>query len=202
MIVDFIGIKDKLAHNLNIFLRQEVNRRAPLLTIVGNKSILYEGDKTSYETVDRKKNNMPMQKVESNFTLTHEEMSKMTIAQIMEKIGELAEDIAGQMERGIFATLTQATEESGNVVKDTKPLSAETFLEGLAMIEIDFEDGLREKPQFPTMVLHPSQMEKLKKEEANETPERKQEIEARKNQILDKKYEEYLLRENNRKLVD
>lgn len=201
MIVDFVSIKEKLNQGLDILLREEVKKRTPFLGMVG-KFLIHEGNKSSYETIEHEKKNLEFKKAESSFMVTREEMNKMTFKDIIQKIQTLAEDMAGQMERGTFQTLLEEIEKAGQNIKGNPPFSPEAFLQGLKMIEIDFDEDSRDKPRLPTIIMHPSQFAKVKEQEAKMTEEEKMDFDKKMKQILDKKYEEYIVRESKRKLVD
>lgn len=200
MIVDFISIKRKLHQGINILLREEVKRRTPFLSMIGSR-FMHEGNRTSYETVNHERKNLEYKKAESGFSLKREEMSKMTFKEIVEKIQQAAEDMAGQMERGVFQTLKEEIDKAGNIIPGNPPFSPEAFLRGLEMIEIDFDDS-RDKPNLPFLVMHPTLAKKVKEQEAQMTEEEKRKFDKKKEQILDKKYEQYVARESKRKLVD
>ncbi len=201
MIVDFPTIKENLHKGMDIFLREEVKRRAPFIAMVGSH-FMHEGDKSSYETVDREKKTVDFQRGESKFTLTREEMNKMTIQDIIQKIQASAEDLAGQMERHAFQKLSETIEKSGNIIPGNPPFSPDAFLKGLEMIEIDFEDDSRDKPHLPTLIMHPNLAKKAMEQEEKMTPEEKAVFDEEKKKIMDKKYDDFLAREGKRKLVD
>jgi len=200
MIVDFTSIKEKFHQGINIFLREEVKRRTPFLSMVGTRYI-HEGNRTSCETVDHEEKNLDYKKVESGFSLTREEMSEMTFKEIVEKVQESAKDMAGQMEGGVFQTLNEMINKTGNIIPGNPPFSPEAFLKGLEMIRIDFDDT-REKPNLPSLVMHPKLAQKAKEQEARMTNKEKRQFDKKQKEILDKKYKQYVARENKRKLVD
>lgn len=107
MIADFNSIKRKLHQAINVFLREEVKCRTPFLSHIGAHYV-HEGDRTSYETVDKEKRNLKYQKAESAFTLNREQMNEIKFPQIVEKIQQSAEDMAGQMERVVFQSMNES----------------------------------------------------------------------------------------------
>jgi len=198
--VDFTSIKRKLNQGINLFLRAEIKRRTPLLSMVG-KRIAHEGDKTSYETIGKEEKHMEYQKAESSFSLTRDELGKMTFAEILKKVEGAAEDMARQMEGGAFQTISKEVEKVGNTIEGNPPFSPAALLKGLEMMDIDFDDA-RDKPQLPTIFIHPSQWEKIKEQDARMTEEERREFERNQKEILDRKYAQYVERESKRKLVD
>ncbi|MBI3046445.1 MAG: hypothetical protein HYY86_02855 [Candidatus Harrisonbacteria bacterium] len=201
MIIDFPKIKENLHKGMEIFLRQEINRKAPFAATIG-KHFFHEGDKSSYETVDREKKALDFKRGESQFTVTRDEMNKLTIKDIIQKVQGIAEDMAGQIERNLFQTMNETIEKSGNTIPGNPPFSPEAFLKGLEMVEIDFDEDDRNKPQLPTLVMHPDLAKKAKEQEANMTAEEKKAFDEKMKAMIDKKYDDFLTREAKRKLVD
>jgi hypothetical protein len=68
-------------------------------------------------------------------------------------------------------------------------------------MQVDFDDT-RDRPHVPSIVLNPKTFEQLKEQTEKMSAEELAAIERRRQEILDKKYEEYVSRESNRKLVD
>lgn len=201
MIADFPKIKETLHKQMDFSLREEVRRRAPVVSMIGHH-FLHEGDKSSYETVDRQTKVVDFQKGESKFSVTRDEMSKMTIMDVAKKIQDMAEELAGQMEGRLFQTITEEVEKIGNVVQNNPPLSPDTLLQALEKIEIDFQDDSRDKPVLPTLVTGPELAEKAKNQMDNITLEEKELFDEKMKKILDKKYDNFLAREGKRKLVN
>src|SRR3972149_4703989 len=112
MIVDFTSIKKKLDQISGIILRNEIKRRMPILGSVG-KHCLHEGSQHSYETVDHEKQNLELQTAESSFSISKEEMGKITFGEIIKKIQGIAEDMVGQMERTTFQKLGGELDQRG-----------------------------------------------------------------------------------------
>lgn len=200
MIVDFTSIKGKLNQVINLFLRAEIERRTPLLSMAGRR-IAHEGDKTSYETTDKEERQMEYQMAETSFSLTRDEMAKMTFPEILKRIEDAAEDMAKQIEGGVFQTISKEVDKVGNTIEEHSQFSPETLLKGLEIIDIDFDDA-RDKPRMPTLFVHPNVWGKLKEQDARMTEEERREFERRQKEILDRKYAQYVERESKRKLVD
>jgi len=199
MIVDFIDIKKQLQRLLNIRLREEVKKRAPFFASL-KSHFRHEGNDATYETVDNKKQSPVPQEVEVKRSMTRDEMAKMTLSDIMDRTGEMAEEMAGGMERGLFQTMGDVIKKAGNDIK-SRPTFADTFLDGLDKIQIDF-DGSRDKPIMPTLVTHPDMATKIKEEEANQTNEQKEAFAKREKKIMDRQFKDYQEREKKRRLID
>lgn len=201
MIVDFINIKERLHKKMDVCLRMEMKKRTPFLTSVGTR-YLHEGDKFYMGTTEQEKSEIELKRGESKFTLSREEMSTITISEIVNKIQESAEDMAGQMERDAFQTLNEEMEKHNRTIPGNPPFSPEAFLNALEMIDIDFKDDDPNSPYLPTLVMHPDVAKKAKEQEENMTAEEKEKFDSRMKEIIDKKYKEYMEREGVRKIVD
>lgn len=101
MIVDFFQIKQKLGKIMNTILRIEVEKRTLFLNII-KKQIQHEGDKARYQTVDQETKILDYKTIESKFSFTFEESSRLSLSDITKKIQEVAEDMAKKMEGGAF----------------------------------------------------------------------------------------------------
>jgi hypothetical protein len=200
MIVDFVSIKKQLNNLVNTFLQEEVKKRAPLVHF-GGVSIQHEGRDSEYETVDKQQRKVDFKTVESGFSLTNDEIKSLTFEQIREKVIQAADDMAGQMERGTFATLNTEIEAVGNSIPGNPRISPTAILDGFEVMSMDFDD-VREKPILPTIFMHPDEYARLMREDASATEEEKRAYAKRREDILDKKFAEYAERESKRKLVD
>lgn len=201
MIVDFPSLKAKLDKALHSFLRNEYRKRTVFMNYVGAR-VFHEGDKHSFENVEHTKNQLDMKEYQSGFSLTDEEMSKISIPEIFMKAEQMADDMAAQVEGGVFVELAAQVDEANQLTSGKQTPFYETFLEAIQKLEMDFEDDLREKPKYPTLFCHPDQVNALQEEEMNLSSEEKEQFETRRGQILDKKFSDFLQRESNRKLID
>jgi hypothetical protein len=201
MIVDFIEVKRGLEKTAHLFLRAEIRKRMPFVSQLGVVP-QHEGSDASYETVDRQVQELEYQLTTSEpVTLTRDEMVRISLAEVEQLLLRLADDLAHKIERTALEKMGQILEETGNTVVESGPLGPESFLRSLEVMHVDFDD-VRDRPHIPSIVLHPRTFEKLKERTDMMSREELDAIERRRQAILDKKYEEYVSRENNRKLVD
>lgn len=201
MIADFPEAKKVIKKALDATLRQQVKQKAPTLSLVPRKS-LFEGDKMSVYRPDGSKSINEFRRVQSEFTISKKEAETGASGDIMEKISLAAEDMAGQMERGFFQTLTETIENAGNVIPGNPALTPDAILKGLEMITVDFEDDDREKPRRPTIVAAPGAVDDLMRAEAARSEAEKLLYKEKEKAILDKKYEEHMADLESRKIVD
>lgn len=97
-------------------------------------------------------------------------------------VSELTEDMHSQMERLLLETLFNATEKSGQVVDGAKKTFPESMYEMIEMMDLPLDAG--GELSMPTMLIHPSQTEKLKsqiKSVGVEFDEKFSELKERKN---------------------
>ena len=201
MITDFPDIKKELKKVVDAILREKVKQNAPLLSMV-NKKILHEGDKLGVTHPDGRHVVNDLKYVESKFFIPQKDIPTMKTEEFLDKISIAAEDMAGQMEGGMFKTIDESIKESGNTIPGNPELGPESILSALDMIFIDFENDDRSKPIKPSIVAAPAAAEKLMKLEANTTPEEKEKYRKREEVILDKKYAEYMEDLKSRKIID
>src|SRR3989344_572403 len=109
MIVDFPEAKKEIQKLMNKILQQQVKQRAPAWAL-GSKKTLFEGDKLSVVRPDGTHDVSEFRRVESGFTIPRADIQKTSITDVLDKVSAAAEDIAGQIERGLIETLTKAVD--------------------------------------------------------------------------------------------
>jgi hypothetical protein len=201
MITDFPEIKKEIKRVVDAVLRQKVKENAPAMSLA-NKVTLHEGNKLGVIHPDGKHVVNELQYVESGFTIPKKEIPVLKPDDFMAKVSAAAEDMAGQMERGLFQKIDESVKEGGNTIPGNPELSPDSILTALEMITIDFEDDDRAKPVKPSIFADPVAINKLLEKIAQLTPEQKAINESREKTIIDKKYEEHLKDLDSRKIVD
>jgi len=94
---------------------------------------------------------------------------------LIETLVDGAKEMKSQMTRRAFARMDEIAEENGMVVDARgRPFSADLFVEMLEKIEIKFDES--GNAVMPSLVVHPSMMDKMRA--ALETDEAKEKIEA------------------------
>lgn len=201
MIADFVQIKKKLSIVADNFVMAEANRRMPLVSQIAVVP-KHEGDAASYETVDKEVNEIDFVPVGSETRpLTREEIAQLSMNDIEQLLIKLAEDFAYKLEKFALQRMGEILDDAGQTFHENKPIDNESIVNSLENIEVDFDDS-RDKPHLPSIVLHPQTLKRLKEQKEKMSDEEIKTLELRHEKILDIKYEEYVSRENNRKLVD
>jgi len=201
MIVDFPDAKRVMMKALNALLRQQLRDKAPMMSLIKHKGI-FEGHQNSIVRADGSSEVSDLHVVEGGFSIAQQDVATTTFADVAEKMAAAAEDMAGQLERNVFRTLTETITKVGNAISNPLPPGREVVLQALEKIWIDFEDDDRAKPVKPTIVAHPTTVEAMMKREATRTEPENREFDRREAAILDQKYKEYMANLASRAIMD
>lgn len=197
MIFDFPEIKAKFEKQANIHLRQKIYEKAPLISNIG-KRYQHEGKGMQYETKEGTKKTVEYKQFETTTTIKREDVRSLKLPQIVQQLEEMAEEFAADMERTAFDSLNKELESAGQTM-GAKPFTHDTFLEALDKLEIDFDEATKQ-PLLPKLYVGPE----LAKQLAKEMPEweKNEEYSKKYNDLIKKKYDEWLLRKNDRELAE
>jgi hypothetical protein len=197
MLPDYPGVKRELSTRLDAFLKERVDfHLGPLRRIRRIK--LFEGDSQMLTRASGEQESTEFKEVRAGFSIRVDEFPTLTLASLLERFDQVAQDVARQTAENLYSTVSRAVERVGNVV-DAKGerFSAELILETLSTMQIDFDsDGT---PHLPELHIHPSLAEaaKLAEEEVKGNRELRRQF-AR---IIEEKREEWRAREASRRLV-
>lgn len=114
------------------------------------------------------------------------------------KIPEVAKEFVKERSKLVFEKMEEVTQKTGNVVNANSPITPQIILDALEKIQFDFDEY--GNPILPSLILHPDQYERIK----DEIPkwESDEGLRKRHRELIEKKRQEWIDRENNRKLVD
>ncbi len=192
MLPDFLKTKEKIGKMLNSEMKKAHFRHlGPFAD--SPKTIIHEGKKVIMIRADGSTDEMNMIKAETEIEIKTEEIEDMTHEKVLDKIDTLAREIAKQKAKIGYEAIEKATEEVGNVVSVDGTISLNDFWEMYEKVHIDFnEEG---QPSGYRLVAHPNM--------APELEEIYSQIEShpRYQEIMERKREEWRVRENNRALV-
>src|SRR5216684_8194861 len=200
MIVDFPDIKAVLDEQLTKFSRHVLREAGPLLSRVSVYH-QHEGETHQFNTLDGAEKQLSYQDQVGEFTFSRDELPTLPIPEIFRRCGEAMHEMAGRIEQDAFRTIGEAVEEVGNTLRSPDPCTPENFLAGLDKIQIDFE-GSRKRPVMPPLFADEETIKEFQRRFETLTPEQRYDLDRRQEEILDRKYVEYLSREGDRKLVD
>ena len=117
----------------------------------------------------------------------------------LERVPKIAAQIIDAQHKTIFGKINEVTSRTGMVTDARgKPFSPEMLLESLKKMEISFDQT--GEARMPTLVMAPKLADSVK----DKLPEwdKDPELKRRLNAIIQKKRQEWIDRENSRKLVD
>ena len=198
MLPDYPSIKKKVDSLLRRYLKEEIDRRSPILKEI-RQTIQHEGREGTYGDVDGRKSPIEYKEVAGSFTLTRDEMRRPNFQVVLSKFAEMAETFAAGKSKMLFATVSEAAESVGNVVDAKGKLTKAAFLDLMRKMQLDFNPQTG-KPKRPTMVLHPDTLAKIKDE--LESWEQDPEFMAALAAIEEQKRLDWRDRESRRRLVD
>ena len=193
MLPDFLKTKEKLKKMLDSEMKKaQFRHMGPFADTP--KSNLFEGDKVILICTDDSREEVRMEKVEGKIEIKQEEIEGLTHEKVIDKIDTVAREMAEQMAKAAYKVMSNAAEEVGNVTSaDGEPLSIDLLLKSLEKIHLSFdEEG---QPSGLRLVAHSKMSSSLEKIYSQiESHPRYQEL-------MERKREEWRVRENNRKLV-
>ena len=194
MLPDFLKTKEKLEKMLD-----SERKKAELLHLGpvadAPKSNIFEGDKVILiNAADGSCEEVEMKQSTSKLEVKSEEVETMTHEMVLDKINHLAEKMAEKVRISFYETLSGTAEEAGNTTSlEGEPLTIDVFLEMLEKMHISFDkEG---NPSYLTFAaspeVRPALVEIISQAEAD----------PRYQELMERKKEEWRVRENNRKLV-
>jgi hypothetical protein len=200
MIVDFPTVKQRLNKLIVQLVAERIKSSVPLMKMVGVRR-QHEGQVLDYNTMDGDRKTMEYLEHSFSVSFDHSEFETLTIADVAERLVNGALEMASSIERSALDTINSAADEVGNVVKSADITDPENLLRMLETVQVEFK-GSRAHPEMPTLMAHPTTIAEFRRRFEAMTEEEVQDHLRRREAILDRKYAEYISREDNRKLVD
>ena len=197
MFPDFVNVKEKLQKMLNYQMRQtHLSHMGPLAKIP--VSMIFEGNRTVLIREDGSVDEMQPKVAATDIEVKLAEAEKITPEMVRDKINDAAEEIAEQQARTFYKKIDISAEEVGNVVTSGgEPFSIDLYLDLLEKVDIDFDEA--GNPEGLAFAVNPSALPSIAKviSQAKNDPETDRRYKA----IMERKREEFRVRESNRKLV-
>lgn len=193
MLPDFLKVKARLETMLEYEMElARLSHLGPLAAI--RESVVFEGNKTTIIREDGSVEEMGFEEITAELQVNFAEVETMTHEMVLDKINRPAKEIEEKKAKFAYEQIGKAAEDAGNVVSaDGQPSSIDLLLEFLEKMEIDFDEAgnsirsvLVACPKlYPSIVKVMAQVE----------------IDPRYQELMERKKEEWRVRENNRKLV-
>jgi hypothetical protein len=198
MLPDYPKIKNHARRLLLRWAREQAPTLSPLLDRVsrfrqheGRSGELIRDDSTTAQFT------YPLSSFE--FAIPRELMKKFDLEGLRTAMLHVAKGLADMEEKTLVEKLSQAAESVGNNISAGGDLTPEIFLEAMKRIRFDF-DPQTGNPKGLALLAHPANRPALerKMEEWHNNPD----FLSRQREVIEEKREEWLARENCRKLVD
>ena len=198
MLPDFPKVKTHISAQLLELLKTRVPQIAPVLAQTSSFH-QHEGRRVAYAREDDSTAEVGYEPARFPIELTRDEMRTPDLDGLIAKFEALAQQMAKAQATLMFARISTATEEVGNVVQVGGDFQPHHFLEMIDKVQMDFdpETGL---PVGQAFVMHPNIAAKVipKLRAWEQDPAFKAQYER----IMTRKREEWRAREDRRKLVD
>ena len=197
MLPDFLKTKEKLNIMIDFNLKQAILfHLGPLADI--RETIYFEGSKTVINYDDGSVSEIESEEFSVMLKLDMDEIETMTHDKVLEKINDIAKEMAEKQAKFFFKRIGEFAEEAGNVVSaEGETFSMDIFFEVLEKVSRDFDHA--GKPDEISFAASPELFQSISKvfNEAKSDPE----VQKRFDAIMEQKREEWRVRESNRKLV-
>lgn len=198
MLPDFPKLKEDVHKYFLMKKFEEARLSDPLLANIKHR-MQHEGDDGTYETVDGYEKNKNYQVFEASYQITVDEIINADFEVVLKKFYDMGLEASSKIAKHSFQQISEIIDETGNSIQANGPWTKELFLETIRKIAIDFNEETGQ-PIMPTMYIHPSQTEGVRKmmQEAANDSQHKVEFDK----IIEQKRKDFYDREANRKLVD
>ena len=197
MLPDFPKVKEKLNIMIDFYLKQAILLHlGPLANI--RETIYFEGSKTIINHDDGSVSEIESEEFSVMLKLDMNEIETMTHDKVLDKINDIAKEMAEKQAKFSYKRIGEFAEEAGNVVSaEGETISIDHFFQVLEKVSRDFDNT--EKPDEIVCTASPELFQSIAKiiEETKSDPKIQQRFDA----IMEQKREEWRVRESNRKLV-
>lgn len=157
-------------------------------------SVVVEGNNTVIIREDGSVEEIGFEGITAELQVNFAEVETMTHEMVLDKINRLAKEMAEKKAKFASEQIGKAAEDAGNVVSaDGQPFSIDLLLEFLEEMAIDFDEAGNSSRLV--LVAHPRLRPSIVKVMSQA------EIDPRYQELMERKKEEWRVRENNRKLV-
>lgn len=191
MLPDFPKVKEKLEKKLNYYLKQvSLSHLGPLADVP--IFIFFEGSKAIIIREDGSVAEMNPKEMRVEVKMKSGEIEGMSHEMVLDKINTMGKEMAEKQAKLSYDVIRKTAEEVGNVTNSSEgSFSIDSFLKALEKMHIDFdEEG---QPIGLTFVANPnSPIDKAFLQAADD---------PRYQALMERKREEWRVRENNRALV-
>jgi len=159
----------------------------------------HEGDRLEYMTIDGDEKKVSYQRTVVGYDIRPADIPTMTLQDAVNVVVGKGRELGVQQAQLYFESLNRSIEEVGNSVDaEGQPFSVDLFLQLLDTVQIAFDE--QDNPLFPTLHMGPDL--EVRAGQVLEEVSRDPSAQARLNEIVEKKREEWNAEQDRRKLVD
>ena len=197
MFPDFLKTKEKLKKMLDQEMEKaRLFHMGPLAVVP--ESRIFEGAKTVVERADDSVDEENLEYITVKIEVKFEEVEKMNHSMVLDKINKATEEMAAKMAKLFYEQLSKSADEVGNVISaNGEPFSIDLFFEMIEKMHIDFDEAGNPIQLMSTVSpkLYPSIAKTIAQAKADSGNDRRFQT------IIERKREEWRVRENRRELV-
>ena len=197
MLPDYLKVKKQLQKMLQDRLDYKyLSNMGPLANIP--ESMVFEGNQTVLIREDGSVDDRDPAVAITDIRIELSEVERLTPAMILNKIDEAAEEMARQLGKAFYEEIGRLADEGDSVVAiEANSFSIEAYFDMLERIEMDFDEA--GNPDEIMAPVHPEHFPAIAEiiARAKKDPE----TDRRYHAIMERRREEFRVRENNRKLV-
>lgn len=151
-------VGDRQNRNMEL-VRARIRELAPMIGLIKTHQ-LFEGRSSAIQREDGKLDETPVHSASGEVTIKRELLADFNEAMVAHHLEEIAEQLARSMSEQFQRRMHEVTAGTGNVVDGRgKPFSEDIFLDGMEVIDHDFDKDGSWKP--PTMIVGPGMAEKM-----------------------------------------
>lgn len=192
---DFIKVRNfcyqKLMEQFNNTIQRNLGFMAD-----SPRYIVHEGETHGFLRPSGKDDSSALKQLSAGDSLDIIKLNSGDTSEVLKFINTIALSYSNQMQDMMFKSISEVCDENGNSVNANNLSLEDMILAMYTKIQIDFnQDG---SPKMPQIILGESYFDKVKELFDNSGPELNKKIDL----IISNKKQDWLERENNRKLVD
>lgn len=196
---DFPRVKATARRLLLRAVRDGMSAEEPLLDGIRSTRV-HEGKAATLTRADASTDAIEFRAGTATLTIPHEQMRRVTVAQLAEHVRDMARQFADQQTALLLERVSEAAESVGNTISAADIGAKAAFLEMERRRHVDFDPDTLEPTGNFVMVVHPSQAETWKAQW--EHWQRDPEFTAELGRIRQEQVEAWRAREARRRLAD
>lgn len=198
MLPDFPLVKKQGSEFFFKLVHQAIEADEPLLRGIHHIAV-HEGSGTALKRGDSSEDASDFLKNSAELLIDKKDMKGLSPEALVSYARRMGEQFAAAQAKHMFTKLAEVTDKVGNVTSASELGLKEAFLESQRTLHVDF-DPVTLEPKGLTLVLHPSQVDKVMA--AAKEWESDQAFKDEMTRIREAQLEAWRDRENRRKLVD